>query len=571
MEQTIPKWLKPFGRKFVDQNFRITNAAAIKPFVDKLLDRKIDSVKDIIVWLEDFSELESVIGEDFNRRYVEMTCNTKDKEKEEAYLFFIREIQPKLTEWNHALNKKYHGFHHRSQLDNREYGRLDRIISTDIELYTEKNIPLEVKLSEMSQKYQSITGAWIVEFDGKKQTMPQMTRYLYKTDRNLRERAWQASAERRLADADALETLFDNMLAVRHEFAQNLGLADFREYCFKSKLRDYTSDDCLKFHDSIEKTVVPLMKKLTDKRKKQMKLESLRPWDLVSDPLGRPPLEPFRKIEELKEGVENIFTRIDSRLGERFKSILHLMDLESRDGKAPGGYQTTFEEQRIPFIFVNAAGVHSDITTLLHEGGHAFHTLACRHLPMIWYRHSSMEFAEVASMTQELFGNRYLDIFYKDEDQANRARLEQLERVVDIFPWVATVDAFQHWIYTHPNHTREERGEKWLEISRRFEVELNWQGINPDIKKYAWHKQLHIFEVPFYYVEYAIAQLGALQLYRVYKENPSGAVDQYLNALAIGGSLSPRELFKAADIKFDFSLNTLSKLMKTIEEEIEKF
>ncbi len=570
MKQTVPEWLKPFERKFVDPDFKISDAASIKPFVDKLLDRKVNSVQDIVAWLKNYSELEGVIDEDYNGRYVAMTCDTKDKGKEEAYLYFVREIQPKLTEWSHALNKKYYELESRNQLDSREYGQLNRIISTQIELYEEKNIPLDVKLSEMSQKYQSITGAWTVEFDGKKQTMPQMMRYLYKTNRALREGAWFASASRRLMDVNTLEELFDNMLKVRHEYAQNLGLKDYREYCFKSKLRDYTPEECFEFHDSIEKAVVPLVKKIFEKRREKMNLSKLRPWDTAVDPLGRPPLEPFKEVNELQDGVESIFKKINQRLGEKFKSIRYMMDLDSRDGKAPGGYQTTFEEQRIPFIFANSAGVHADITTLLHEGGHAFHTLTCRNQPMVWYRHSSMEFAEVASMTQELFGNPYLDVFYKEEDQVKRAQLEQLERVVDIFPWVATVDAFQHWIYTNPNHTKEERGKKWLEISQRFEVGLNWQGLNQDIKKYAWHKQLHIFEVPFYYIEYAIAQLGALQLYSVYKKDPDQAVKQYLNALSLGGSRSPQELFKAANIKFDFSLGTLTELMGTIEEEIEK-
>lgn len=569
MEKTTFEWLKPFERKFIDLDFKVTNAGSIKPYVDKLLDRKIDYAEDLIKWLEDYSEFEGVIDEDFNRRYVDMTCNTKDKEKEEAYLYYIREIQPKLTEWRYALNKKYYDFPGRGQLDKQKFGRLDKIMSTEIELYKERNIPLEVRLSELSQKYQSVTGAWTVDFDGKKQTMPQMALYLYKTDRALRERAWRASANRRLEDTETLESLFDNMLGLRNEFAQNLGLKDYREYCFKSKLRDYTPEDCFRFHDSIEKAFVPLMKKIAEKRAFQMKLKELRPWDMFSDPLGRAPLGPFKEVEDLQNGVETIFYKIDFRLGERFKSIRDMMDLESRDGKAPGGYQTTFAEKRIPFIFTNAAGSQSDVSTLLHEGGHAFHTLACRHQPMIWYRHSSMEFAEVASMAQELFGSLYLGVFYKDEEQVKRARLKQLEQMVYLFPWVATVDSFQHWIYTHPDHTRDDRTKKWSEILERFEVKLDWNGINPDLREYSWHKQLHIFEVPFYYIEYAIAQLGALQLYSVYKENPSRAVCQYLDALSLGGSCSPHKLFEAADIKFDFSLETLTGLMEIIEKEMD--
>ncbi len=568
MKNKTPEWLKPFKRKFVSKDFAITDADSIKPWVDKLLGREINSPAELVKWLEDVSELHSILGEDSNRRYVDMTCDTKDDEKKERYLYFVCEIQPKLTEWDNALNKKFYDSPFKKKLGDREYGRLDRQISTAIELYSEKNIPLEVGLSKMSQEYQTVTGAWLVEFNGKKMTMPQMGVYLFNTDRPLREGAWKAMTGRRLDDKAALESIFDEMVKTRHEFARNLGLADYREYTFRAKLRDYSPQDCLEFHDSIEKGVVPLVKKIAEKRKKRMKLKKLRPWDMNVDPLGRPPLAPFKKAVELEEGIEKIFHKIDPRLGERFNSIRSSMDLESRDGKAPGGYQTTFEEQRLPFIFTNAVGLHSDVTTLLHEGGHAFHSLACRHLPMIWYRHASMEFSEVASMTQELFGNTYLGAFYKDEESLKRAQLEQLERTADIFPWVATIDAFQHWIYTNPKHTPDERAEKWMEITKRFEVETDYSGLNPDIKRYAWHRQLHIFEVPFYYIEYAIAQLGALQFYKMYKDDPAKAVGNYLNALTLGGSRAPQELFEAAGIKMDFSLDMLSSLMAMVEEEI---
>jgi oligoendopeptidase F len=477
---------------------------------------------------------------------------------------------PKLSEWDNQIKKKYYESPFKKELDSRTYGRLDRMFSTAIELFVEKNIPLEVKLAEMSQEYQKITGAWMVDFDGKKQTMPQMSKYLLLTDRGKREAAWRATTGRRLEDVPALEELFNGMLKTRHEYAQNLGLADYREYSFKAKLRDYSPDDCLKFHESIEKAVVPLMRKIMEKRRVQMGLDKLRPWDTQVDPLGRQPLEPFKDVSKLRDGVGEIFNKIDPRLGGMFGAITEFMDLDSRDGKAPGGYQTTFEERRTPFIFTNAAGVQNDVITLLHEGGHAFHTIQCRHLPMIWYRGSSMEFAEVASMTQELFGNPFAHVFYPDPERAKRAMFEQLERVVDIFPWVATVDAFQHWIYTNPGHTNEERAAKWLEINSRFEVGFDWAGIDPNIKKYAWHRQLHIFEVPFYYIEYAIAQLGALQLYRIFRKDRKKAVDQYLSALRIGGELSPKGLFEAAGIKFDFSICMLTELMEMVEEEAEK-
>ena len=562
--------LRPFPRKFVDQKFAVKDADSIRPWVEKLLDRPISSAEELARWLEDVSELEGIAGEDSNIRYVAMTCDTKNPAKTEAYLFFVREIMPKLAEWDDKIKRKYYESPWRKELDPRLYGRLDRMFATAIELFVEKNIPLDVRLSEMSQDYQRVTGAWTVEFDGKTLTMPQASRYLHQTDRKTRQAAWRAMSQRRLADAPALEALFDRMLKTRHEYAQNLGLKDFREYSFKAKLRDYSPEDCLEFHDSIEKAVVPLMRRIFEKRRRDMGLDSLKPWDTLVDPLGRPPLEPFKDVGKLQSGVGEIFEKIDARLGGMYGAITGMMDLDSRDGKAPGGYQTTYEERRTPFIFTNAAGVQGDVITLLHEGGHAFHTISCREAPMIWYRHASMEFSEVASMTQELFGNGHAAVFYPDAEQARRAMFEQLERTVDIFPWVATVDAFQQWIYSNPEHTGEERATKWLEISQRFEAGLDWAGIDPNARKYAWHRQLHIFEVPFYYIEYAIAQLGALQLYRKFKKNPEEAVDSYLSALKLGGSLSPRELFEAAGIKFDFSIGMLSDLMAMVEDEMER-
>jgi len=564
------EWLKPFKRSFVDDDFKITDADSIKLWFDKLIEAEISSALDMKKWLSDYSELSSIVSEDYNRRYVAMTCDTKSEKKKEHFLSFVRDIQPKLSQWSNLADRKYYDSAHKNGLDKKVYGLLDKIFSTSIELFNEKNIPLDVELSELSQKYQTITGAWTVEFDGQVQTMPQMGKFMLKTDRAIRESAYKAMTTRRLEDAQKLESTFDKMVSIRDEYAKNLGLDNFRDYAFKSKLRDYSPNDCLEFHDAIENSAVPLVRKIAEKRKKEMNLNALRPWDMQVDAKGRNPLEPFKEVSELQDGVETIFNKIDRRLGERFKSIKEFMDLDSRDGKAQGGYQTTFEEKRIPFIFTNAAGLHNDVITLLHEGGHAFHTLECRDQQLQWYRHSGMEFAEVASMTQELFANPYLDVFYGDKEIADRARLEQLERTVDIFPWVATIDAFQHWIYTNPKHSQAERAEKWQEISGRFEVPLDWSGLDPNIKKYSWHRQLHLFEVPFYYIEYAIAQLGALQFYRIYKEDSQKAIDQYLTALKFGGSKPSGELFKTGGIEFNFSKEMLKSLVDMVEEEIER-
>ena len=359
------------------------------------------------------------------------------------------------------------------------------------------------------------------------------------------------------------------MIVKRAEYADNLGLSDFREYSFLEKLRDYSPDDCLEFHSAIEKTAIPLAKKITESRRGKMALDTLNPWDTECDELGREPLKPFDTPAQLSKGTGEIFTALDKRLGDHFESIKHSMDLDSRKGKAPGGYQTTLSEARMPFIFTNAVGSQNDVNTLLHEGGHAFHTLQSRDQRLYWYRHASTEFSEVASMTQELLGGGRLEPFYDNEEDRNRARQEHLKGIVYLFGSVAKIDSFQHWIYTHPGHSREERTQEWLNINERFSVGVDWSNVPEGALASGWHRILHIFEVPFYYVEYAIAQLGALQVYRNYRRDPGHAMDKYLAALSLGGSATAPELFASAGIKFDFSEGVMAELMEMVEEELE--
>ncbi|MDH5511308.1 MAG: M3 family oligoendopeptidase [Nitrospinota bacterium] len=590
-------WLKLFPRSFVAADLVMQSWADIEPYFAKLSQRDLHTTAELEAWLADWSEAQSVVEEFASVRYVEMTCHTDDEDKKNAYLECVREVEPKLIEWENKLDHKYYDSPLRARLNPRRFQQFDRRKKADIELFTEKNIPLGVRLQELSQKYQEVMGAMTVEFEGKERTMPQMAQFMREPDRGLRERAHRASAQRRLVEKEKLDLLFDEMLQVRGEFAANLGLNDYREYCFRSKLRDYTPEDCLQFHESIKNTAVPLAGKLIEKRRNALGLGSVAPWDTECDEKGRPPLKPFTEPEKLAQGVTDIFMRLDPRLGERFDSIRHSMDLDSRKGKAPGGYQTTFSERRIPFIFTNAVGSQTDVNTLLHEGGHAFHTMESRTQPLTWYRHAAMEFSEVASMSMELLGGRELDPFYDKKEERDRARAEHLRHVVDIFGWVAMVDAFQHWLYTHPGHSHAQRDDKWVELYRKFSPEIDWSTATQGALRSLWHRQLHIFEVPFYYIEYAIAQLGALQIYRNYRAQgkifeeinsalatngarailseetlesirPRRVVDQYLNALARGGSAPAPDLFEAAAIKFDFSENVLGRLMGMVEAEI---
>lgn len=560
-----------FPRRFVPADADMGDFAQIEPSFRKLLDTGPDSPVALGQWLEDASELASAIDEERARRYVEMTCQTDDPAREQAYLHFIEHVVPKVKPLGHALDVHYINSPHRAGLPAR-YAHLDRIIMNRAALFRPENVPLETEEAKLKQQYQKITGAMTVMFRGKEHTPQQMAPFLEETDRTVREEAWRLVAKRRLQDRERLDDLFDRLLALREEIAANAGCSDYREYSFRKRERfDYTPEDCLRFHDAIEKTVLPLVRGLRRERRQALGLETLRPWDLEVDALGRAPLRPFEGAGELVSGVAGIFKRVDPELGSQFRSLDDegLLDLESRKGKAPGGYQSTMQERRVPFIFMNAVGLDSDVRVLLHEGGHAFHMLAARTEPLIDYRNAPLEFAEVASMGMELLASPHLDLFYASPQDARRSYREMLERTVMLFPWVATIDAFQHWLYTHPGHSRADREEAWLAAFRRFAPDVDYGGCE-DVEARLWHRQLHLFLVPFYYVEYAIAELGALQVWRGAAQDTAGAVRRYRDALTLGGSRPLPELFAAAGAEFDFTERTLAPLMSAISGELER-
>ena len=362
------------------------------------------------------------------------------------------------------------------------------------------------------------------------------------------------------------------MVSNRDHTAKNAGFDDYRGYMFAVKHRfDYTPQDCIAFHDAIEQTCMPIVRKLAEERKEALGLETLRPWDLAVDPHGLAPLTPFDTAEDLIEKTSKLFHQMDIELGSMFDSMRdggYSLDLASRRGKAPGGYQASRDRQRKPFIFMNAAGLPRDLDTMVHEAGHAFHYMLCRHDDLVWYRGAPLEFAEVASMSMESLAYPYLDEFYTEEE-CKRAIRKHLEGVVSTLPWVATIDAFQHWIYLNPTHTREERTAHWLELGERFGAGVDWSGLDAEHEA-VWHRQLHPFEVPFYYVEYGIAQLGALQMWLQYRNDPNAALAAYKEGLTLGSSKPLPHLFETAGLKFDFSIEMVGNLMKTVEEELDK-
>ncbi|HWH68743.1 MAG TPA: M3 family oligoendopeptidase [Candidatus Sulfotelmatobacter sp.] len=560
-------------RRFVPQGMDLGNWAQVAPLFDQLEARAGQCVTagDLEDWLLDWSELGAALDEEGSRRYIAMTCHTDSAEAEAAYLHFVEQVEPQLKPRQFKLAQLYVAHPLRAQLPQERYRVFDRDTKVQVELFRPQNVPLETEEAKLSQQYQKLAGSLTVPFRGEERTLVQMGRYLEEPDRALRQEAWELVARRRLQEAEQFEDIFDQLIALRQQIARNAGFANYRDYAFRRLGRfDYTPADCVRFHEAVEAEVMPVVHQLQAERQHQLGLTDLRPWDLSVDPLNRAPLRPFEQVEQMVARTQDIFNDLDGELAAGFRRMqeLHLLDLANRKGKAPGGYQSTLAETRLPFIFMNAVGLQRDVETILHEAGHAFHALASREEDLYAYRNAPIEFCEVASMSMELLGNEFLEQFYPTPE-ANRARRTHLEGIVAIFPWIATVDAFQHWIYTHPGHTRAERQAAWLELMDRFGGNVNWSGYEA-ARAQLWHRQLHIFIHAFYYIEYGIAQLGALQVWANSKANPARALDAYKTALGLGGSRPLPELFAAAGCHFEFSRHTLAPSLKLVREELEK-
>lgn len=556
-------------REFVPPEVDLGIWEEVEPLFDELESRKISAREDLERWLRGWSELDAALDEEGSIRYARMTCQTDDPERERAYLHFIEEIEPRMKPRFQRLRERYTESAARGELGP-AYHVLDRNIANQVALFREENVPLEMEEAKLAQRYQKIVGAMTVQFQGQEQTLQQMARYLEEPDRAVRREAWELSEERRLKDREELEEIYEELLALRERIARNAGFSNYRDYAFRRRERfDYTPEDCLRFHRAVEEQVVPLLREIQRRRQGEMGLEPLRPWDLLVDPRARPPLRPFTKAQELVEGCEEIFSRVGEELGRDFQRLreLRLLDLESRKGKAPGAYTLTLAEKRLPFIFANFVGRDDDLRTMLHESGHAFHALAAREQPLHRYRHSPLEFAEVASMGMELLAGEHIAVFYKREEEALRSKRAHLEGIIRLLPWIATIDAFQHWLYTHPGHSRAERREEWLALRRRFGGIESWEGYEEALA-HQWKRQLHLFEVPFYYIEYGIAQLGALGVWQNAKRDSQEAIAAYRRALALGGSRPLPELFAAAGLRFDFSSATVAGAARALRAEL---
>lgn len=568
LKQTLDTY-KKYPRKYISEEFNPKSWEDIEKVSQELSSRTIENKNQLEKWITDWSEFQSVIRQEESYLYINMTCFTNDKQKADDFSYYIENIEPKLAPYEQELKLKLVASPFLNELDS-YYDIFIKNIKNDIELFREENIKINKEIALELQNYQQVTGSMSVEYKGETKTMPQMSSYLEENDRTVREEAWHLISKRRLEDKEKLNKHFDKLLKMRIQTAKNCGYDNFLDYIFQAKERyDYTAKDCQTFHNSIEKLVVPIARKITAKRKKDMNLKSVKPWDTATDPLNRPPLKPATNSDELCEKTYKVFSKLDSQLAEQFNTMrkLNLLDLDSRIGKAPGGYQCSLDLARLPFIFMNSTGTNGDLLTLLHESGHSFHQFAMEKHELNAYRDIPAEFAEVASMSMELMASDLLDEFYTPEEK-KRSFTEQLEDVFSLLCWIAIVDAFQHWMYSNPNHNQEERKNCWIDLNKRFGTGVDWDGLEEELA-FSWHRQLHIFEVPFYYVEYGIAQLGALQLWANFKKDPSSTLVQYKAGLSLGNSKPLPELFKAAGIKFDFSEDTLFPLMEMVKKELD--
>ena len=558
-------------RHFVPTDFVITDWQHLVPFFKDLLERNIDSKESLEQWLHDQSELEAVVSEDACWRQIKMTCDTQNKSLEEAFNFYCTELQPNIQPYADALNKKLVNHPLTNELDANQYFTYLRTVRKSIELFREENIPIQSELAVMQQQFGVISAKMTVTINGDEYTLQQAAKFFHNPDRNIREEAYRKIQERRLQDTDALNSLYNQLLEKRTREAANADFANYRDYRFKELGRfDYTKQDCYAFHEAVKLHVMPLVNRIYQKKKEKLGLDTLRPWDIEAEPVGTPPLQPFTTGKELIGLSIECFSKLRPFFGQclaKMNELQHL-DLESRMGKAPGGYNCPLAESGAPFIFMNAAGQMQDLITMVHEGGHAVHSFLAHPLPLTGFKEYPMEIAEVASMAMELFSMEHWEVFFNDAEQLKRAREYQLERVITIFPWIATIDKFQHWVYEHPTHSIEERTARWNEILLEFSDDvIDYSGLE-NFRSNLWQKQLHLFEVPFYYIEYGIAQLGAIGMWKQFKLNKQQALDNYCEVLSKGGTKTLPQLFETAGLKFDFSPDTIKVLMDFVKAEM---
>lgn len=565
---TKPVIIPKMERRYVSEDFTYSEWSDIEPLYRELLDRKIKSTEELEQWLADSSEIDRVLEEDYCWRYIYKTCDTEDEKVDLSYSEFVEKIQPHLMKVSNALNKKLAACPFTESLDKDRYHVFLRAVHNSLELYREENIELFTALDKRSKEFLVRTGRMTIQMEGKELTLQQAAKYLEEKNRELRKESFEKSVDRRLEDKEALNTLFDELLGMRHQVALNAGFDNYRDFKLRQLGRfDYGPEECAQFHDAVEYELMPLVNSLMEARKKALDVESLKPYDVRVDVGAEQLPTPFDGMDDLVDKTIECLEAVDPYFAGCLQTMSNMghLDLESRKGKAPGGYNCPLAETGVPFIFMNAANTAADIRTMIHEGGHAVHSFLMNELPYNFDHRITMEEAELASMSMELFGLEHYEAFYSDPDDRKRAIQGTLENMITLIPWIALIDKFQHWLYTNPGHSAEERNTVWMDMHERFSSPvIDWSGFE-EYREFLWQRQGHLFKNPFYYIEYGIAQLGAIGMWRNYRNDSEQALADFKASLSLGATRTLPEMYERAGIPFDFSRDHIRELVDFVK------
>lgn len=560
-------------RHYLPATLNVNSWKDVESYFVELSQRNLQSASELRQWLLDRSELESFLQEDLAWRYIRMSCDTASQTFKDAFDFFVTEIEPHVAPYNDQLNRKLLSCEHIAALNDPRAEIMLRGIRTQVEIFREENIPLFTEMQKKEQEFSAITGAMTVEVDGQEMTLQQASNLLKHLDRAVRKTTFEKISSRRLQDKQRLDDLFDELIALRHRIALNAGFNNYRDYMFASLGRfDYNVQDCEQFHTAIAEELVPLLNHLHLQRRNKLGVDVLRPWDTSVSTSGRPAPIPFKGGQDMMDKTIECFNDIHPIAAKSMELLRELkqVDLDSRKGKAPGGYNYPLYETGVPFIFMNSADSVIDLTTMVHEGGHAIHSVLTRDLDYVPYRNVPSEIAELASMSMELISMEHWERFFNDPQDLTDARREQLEQVIIALPWIAAIDKFQHWIYTHPTHNTAERKAEWHRIHQMFSSSIIDHTGYEEAFDHVWQKQIHLFQYPFYYIEYGIAQLGAMAVWRNYVSDPQQTIQQYLNALRLGYSADMGTVYQTAGVRFDFSKPYVKELASFLMSRLDK-
>ena len=558
---------------FVDDKLAIESFADLKPYYHNLLERPLITNSDVWQWLLDWSELDSFVEEDFAWRYIRSTCNTGDAAAKAAFDTFVTDIEPEITLISNKLEKRFLSPDVQLHIDKAKLFTMVRSIKTSDELFREENVKIEAELQQAEQEFGAISAKMTVDVDGQTMTMQQASNYMKTASREKRKEVYESMIARRMADKPAIDSLIERLMNLRNTIAANAGYDRYTDFRFRQLGRfDYTAADCRTFHQSVADIVVPMVDEIHERRRQMMGVDVLRPYDLPVDlPIGTK-LKPFESTDDLVRKATLCFRDVDPEMGMIMNTMARMgrLDLESRVGKAPGGYNYPLYRSNTAFIFMNATGNLHDMVTLMHEGGHAVHAFLCANQPLVHLKDTPAEVAELASMSMELITMAQWHHFFSDEKQLRIAKLAQLEDVISGLPWIAAIDKFQHYLYENKGNTAEQRSQAWRDIMAQFGSRIVDYSGYEDANSNKWQRQLHIFELPFYYIEYGFAQLGAISIWKRYTENPQQAIADFKNALRLGYSHSIPEIYEAAGIKFCFTPEYISELMDFVKAEMRK-